>query len=149
MKATDVLRKAHERFRALFAEHVGSGRDKKREIFRAIKEELEIHTRIEEELFYPAVVRVRSNEARAIVRDGLQEHQIVEGLLAEIDQMDPRDARYDERVDALRDNVERHLRDEEERIFAQALSHLSEARLEKIGSDMEARKRKLRGLAVG
>ena len=149
MKATDVLRKAHERFRALFAQHVGSGPDKKREIFRAIKEELEIHTRIEEELFYPAVVRVRSNEARAIVRDGLQEHQIVEGLLAEIDQMDARDARYDERVDALRDNVERHLRDEEERIFAQALSHLSEARLEKIGSDMEARKRKLRGLAVG
>ena len=149
MKATDVLRKAHERFRALFAEHVGSGRDKKREIFRAIKEELEIHTRIEEELFYPAVVRVRSNDARAIVRDGLQEHQMVEGLLAEIDQMDARDARYDERVDALRENVERHLRDEEERIFAQASSHLSEARLEKIGSDMEARKRKLRGLAAG
>ena len=144
MKATDVLRKAHERFRALFAEYAGSGPDKKREVFRAIKDELEIHTRIEEELFYPAVVRVRSIEARATVRDGLQEHQIVEGLLAEIDQMDSLDAQYDQRVDALRDNVERHLRDEEERIFAQASSHLSEARLEKIGSDMEARKRKLR-----
>ena len=149
MKATDVLRKAHERFRALFAELFGSGPDKKRGIFRTIKEELEIHARIEEELFYPAVVRVRSNEARAMVRNGLQEHQITEGLLAEIDQMDARDERYDERVSALRDNVERHLRDEEERIFAQAVSHLSEARLEKIGSDMEARKRKLREPSSG
>ena len=145
MKATDVLRRAHGHFRALFAEHVGSRPDKKREIFRAIKDELEVHTRIEEELFYPAVVRVRSNEARAIVREGLEEHQIVEGLLAEIDQMDVADEGYDQRIENLRESVERHLRDEEERIFAQASSHLSEARLEKIGSDMEARKRILRG----
>ena len=144
MKATDVLRQAHERFRALFAEYLGSGPDRKREIFRTIKEELEIHARVEEELFYSAVIRVRSQEARAVVRHGLEEHQILEGLLAEIEQMDTRDQRYDERFKALRENVERHLRDEEESIFAQALSHFSEARLEKIGSDMEARKKKLR-----
>jgi hemerythrin-like domain-containing protein len=149
MKATDVLRKAHERFRALFAEHIGSGREKKREVFRALKEELQIHARIEEELFYPAVVRVRSSEARSIVRRGLQEHQILEGLLAEIEQMDAGDERYDDRIIELRENVERHVRDEEERIFTQALSHLSEARLEKIGSDMEARKRKLLEATAG
>jgi len=102
MKATDVLRRAHGHFRALFAEHVGSRPDKKREIFRAIKDELEVHTRIEEEFFYPAVVRVRSNEARAIVREGLEEHQIVEGLLAEIDQMDVADEGYDQLKHALR-----------------------------------------------
>jgi iron-sulfur cluster repair protein YtfE (RIC family) len=146
LKATDVLRKAHERFRALFAEYLHSAPDKKREIFRTIKEELEIHARVEEELFYPAVVRVRSEEARAIVRNGLEEHQITEGLLAEIEQMDTLDQRYDERVKALQECVERHLRDEEERIFAQALSHMSEARLEKIGSDME---KKLRGPSSG
>jgi iron-sulfur cluster repair protein YtfE (RIC family) len=149
MKATDVLRSAHEQFRHLFAEYQGAPPARKREIFRSIKGELEIHTRIEEELFYPAVVRVRSDEARAIVRDGLEEHQTLEGLLAEIDQMDTADQGYDERITALRENVERHLRDEEERIFAQALSHLSEARLEKIGSDMEARKKKLRGTGSG
>jgi iron-sulfur cluster repair protein YtfE (RIC family) len=149
MKATDVLRQAHERFRALFADHFGSGPEKKREIFRALKEELEIHARIEEELFYPAVVRVRSDEARAIVRNGLQEHQILEGLLAEINQMDPVDERYDERIKDLRENVERHLHDEEDRIFAQASSHLSESRLEKIGSDMESRRRKLLGSSSG
>jgi len=145
MKATDVLKAAHEYFRKLFAEHHGSDPDKKRAIFRTIKKELEIHARIEEELFYPAVVKVRSGEARAIVRDSLEEHQILEGLLAEIDQMDAKDDRYDERITALRESVERHLRDEEERIFAQALGHLSEARLEKIGSDMQARKLRLRG----
>jgi iron-sulfur cluster repair protein YtfE (RIC family) len=144
MKATDVLRRAHERFRTLFAEHAGASPDRKRDVFRAMKEELELHARLEEELFYPAVVRVRSNEARAVVRNGLEEHQILEGLLAEIDQMDTGDQGYDERVTALRENVEHHFRDEEERIFTQALSHLSEARLEKIGSDMEARKKKLR-----
>jgi hemerythrin superfamily protein len=149
MKATDLLRAAHERFRALFAEYLGSAREQKREIFRKIKEELQLHARIEEELFYPAVVRVRSSEARSVVRDGLEEHQILEGLLAEIDQMDAGDERYDERIRNLKENVERHLHDEEERIFTQALSHLSEARLEKIGHDMEARKRKLKGVPSG
>jgi len=144
MKATDVLRTAHELFRKLFSEHRGSAPNKKREIFRTLKRELEIHAKIEEELFYPAVVRLRSSEARAIVRHGLEEHQILEGLLAEIDQMDEKDQSYDDRMVALRDNLERHLRDEEDRIFVQALSHLSEARLEKIGSDMQARKEKLR-----
>jgi hemerythrin-like domain-containing protein len=143
MKATEVLRGAHELFRRLFAEHGDSSPDKKREIFRALKKQIEIHARIEEELFYPAVVKLRSGEARAIVRDGLEEHQALEGLLAEIDQMDADDQLYDERIAALRDSVERHLRDEEDRIFTQALSHLSEARLEKIGSDMQARKEKL------
>jgi len=143
MKATELLRNAHGLFRRLFAEHLGSSPDKKREIFRTLKREMEIHARIEEELFYPAVVRLRSGEARAIVRDGLEEHQILEGLLAEIDQMDAKDEGYDERITALRESLERHLHDEEDRIFAQAVSHLSEARLEKIGSDMQARKEKL------
>lgn len=145
MKATDVLKSAHELFRTLFTEHRGSSPDKKREIFRTLKRELEIHARIEEELFYPAVVRLRSSEARRIVRDGLEKHQLLEGLLAEIDQMDAKDQDYDDRMANLRDNLERHLRDEEDRIFAQASSHLSEARLEKIGSDMQARKQKLYG----
>ena len=149
MKATDLLRNAHELFRALFAEYPGASPARKREIFRAIKEELEIHARIEEELFYPAVVRVRSDEARATVRNGLEVHQTLEGLLAQMDQMDTGDQGYDERMSALRENVERHLRNEEERIFTQAVSHLSEARLEKIGSDMEARKKKLRGPGSG
>ncbi len=144
MKVTEVLRQAHQRLRALFTEYLGSGLDRKREIFRTLKEELQIHARVEEEFFYPAVVRVRSQEARAVVRNGLEEHQILEGLIAEIEQMDAGDQGYDERFAALQENVERHLRDEEERIFAQAVSHLSEARLEKIGSDMEARKKKLR-----
>ena len=143
MKATELLRNAHALFRRLVAEHRGSSPEKKREIFRTLKKELEIHAKVEEELFYPAVVKLRSGEARAIVRNGLEEHQALEGLLAEIDQMDVMDERYDERIAALRDSLERHLRDEEERIFTQALSHLSEARLEKIGSDMEARRDKL------
>ena len=149
MKATDVLRSAHELFRRLFSEYHEAPPARKREIFRTIKNEWEIHARIEEELFYPAVVKVRSGEARAVVRNGLEEHQILEGLLAEIDQMDARDDRYEDRMSALRESVERLLRDEEDRIFAQALSHLSEARLEKIGTDMEARQKKLRGPTSG
>jgi hemerythrin-like domain-containing protein len=143
MKATELLRNAHALFRRLVAEHRGSSPERKREIFRTLKKELEIHAKVEEELFYPAVVKLRSGEARAVVRNGLEEHQALEGLLAEIDQMDVKDERYDERIAVLRDSLERHLRDEEERIFTQALSHLSEARLEKIGSDMEARRDKL------
>ena len=90
--------------------------------------------------FYPAVMKVRSEPAREAVRDALEDHHVMDGLLAELDQLEPEDASHADKMRALRENVERHIEEEEDAMFAQARIHLTDERLERLGRDMEALK---------
>ena len=144
MDATTLLRNDHRAVDVLFSKLADTGASdvhERRLIFRAIKSELEAHSRVEEEVFYPAVMRLRSREARETVRAALEEHQALDGLLAEIDQMEPDDPQFAARVTALRLRVERHVVAEEGALFSEARIHLTDERLEARGRQMEARKR--------
>ena len=118
-------------------------------VFRLIKSELEAHARIEEDVFYPAVMRLRSARARESVRAALEDHQVIDGILAEIDQMEPDDPRFAARVSALRQSVERHVVTEEGALFAEARIHLTDERLETLGRQMEKRRREFVARGLG
>src|SRR3984957_19479328 len=57
---------------------------KKAELFAQIKAALEVHATIEEEIFYPAVKKARSEHVKDEVREGYEEHKQIESLLAQI-----------------------------------------------------------------
>jgi hemerythrin superfamily protein len=138
MEATALLKRDHDAVRELFrafVEAVGDG-EARRGLFRAIRQALQTQSRIEEQVFYPAVMRVRAEPAREAVREALEDHHLVDGLIAELDQLDADDAGYFEKVRALQESVERHLEDEERSMFAQARIHLTDERLERLGRDM-------------
>jgi hypothetical protein len=99
---------------------------------------LRIHAWMEEQVFYPAVMRVRSHEARDCVRAALEEHHHLDGLVAELDGLEPDDARYGDTVRTLRESLARHLEAEEGRLFREARIHLTDERLARLGRDMEA-----------
>jgi hemerythrin superfamily protein len=144
MDATTLLRNDHEAVDRLFTQLVGTAPSDvagRRMVFRLIKTELEAHSRVEEDVFYPAVMRLRSAQARESVRSALEDHQVIDGILAEIDQMEPEDPRFTARVAALRQSVERHVVAEEGALFAEARIHLTDERLETLGRQMEARRR--------
>lgn len=147
MDATALLRNDHMTVSRLFAQLAETGAGDvhyRRLIFRLIKSELETHSRMEEEVFYPAVMRLRSPQARESVRAALEEHQALDGLLAEIDQLEPDDPTFTARVAALRLSVDRHVLSEEEALFAEARIHLTDERLETLGRQMEERRRERR-----
>jgi hemerythrin superfamily protein len=144
MDATTMLTNDHKAVETLFTRLLDtrtSDVHERRLIFRAIKSELEAHSRVEEEVFYPAVMRLRSREARETVRAALEEHQALDGLLAEIDQLEPDDPQFATRVAALRQSVARHVTAEEGALFSEARIHLTDERLEALGRQMERRKR--------
>jgi len=144
MDATALLRNDHMTVTRLFAQLAETGAGDvhyRRLIFRLIKSELETHSRMEEEVFYPAVMRLRSPQARESVRAALEEHQALDGLLAEIDQLEPDDPAFTARIAALRQSVDRHVLSEEEALFAEARIHLTDERLEALGRQMEERRR--------
>jgi hemerythrin superfamily protein len=147
MDATMLLKRDHETVRELFRafDEAGTDTDARRSLFRHIRQELQTHSRVEEHVFYPAVMRLRAEPAREAVRDALEDHHIVDGLLAELDQLDPEDARYGEKMRTLQQSVERHITSEEDALFAQARIHLTDERLERLGRDMAVLRESLGG----
>ena len=149
MDATILLKNYHDAVRELFRAFAqAGGSDARRTLYRSIRHELQTHSRVEEQVFYPAVMRVRAEPAREAVRDALEDHHVVDGLMAEIDQLEPEDARYREKMRALQESVERHIEDEEQALFAQARIHLTDERLERLGRDMASLRESLVGEPV-
>ena len=142
MDATTLLKNDHDLVRRLFRAYADQHSDAvtRRSLYKAIRQQLQAHSRLEEQVFYPAVIKVRSEPAREAVRDALEDHHVMDGLLAELDQLEPEDASHADKMRALRENVERHIEEEEDAMFAQARIHLTDERLERLGRDMEALK---------
>src|ERR1700722_5193795 len=116
---------------------------KKAELFAQIKAALEVHATIEEEIFYPAVKKARSEQVKDEVREGYEEHKQIKSLLAQISSITPSDETYDMKVKVLKEDVEHHVKDEEGEMFPDAKKFLGEKRLMELGSQLEDRKGEL------
>ena len=139
MDALQLLIADHNRVRGLFKRFEaaeGENDAQAAKLAAMIFEELQVHTKIEEEVFYPAVMKLRSAWAKEAVREALEEHQAVDSIVAELDQMEPEDGQYDAKVHGLRASVQHHLGEEERAMFVEARNHLTDDRLQALGRRM-------------
>jgi iron-sulfur cluster repair protein YtfE (RIC family) len=140
LDATSVLAHDHEHLRRLLEELAAATAerafDRKKAIFRALKAALHVHARREEDVFYPAVMKLRSAAAREQVKEALEEYQAVDSIVAEIDQMEPDEGEYDAKIEGLRASIEHHIGEEERALFAEARNHLTDDRLQALGRQM-------------
>jgi iron-sulfur cluster repair protein YtfE (RIC family) len=138
MKATDVLERDHETLRALFVEHERAAlhAERRRELFKQIRQELRKHSLDEERIYFPALLRSRSRTTRQLVRAGLEWHHAVDELLARIDDLDSEEEAFAEVLASLRRKIDQHI--EAEAALADAGRHLSNRALEHLGSEMQA-----------
>jgi iron-sulfur cluster repair protein YtfE (RIC family) len=152
MDATTLLKQDHDKVRSLLKrfEAAGDGAQRqKQELFEEIRTELEIHSAIEEEIFYPAVKALRTEEAEEIVDESMEEHAIVKRLLDELAATDADDETFDAKMKVLKENVEHHADEEEDEMFPEAKSGLEGRTLEELGRKMEQRKEALKSQLVG
>jgi hemerythrin superfamily protein len=111
--------------------------------FSQIKDALEVHATIEEEIFYPAVKKARSEHVKDEVREAYEEHKQIKTLLAEIASITPDDETYDMKMKVLKEDVEHHVKEEEGEMFPDAQKFLGETRLLELGTELQARKQQL------
>jgi hemerythrin superfamily protein len=116
----------------------------KQNIFNEIKGALEVHATIEEELFYPAVKKARSEHVKDEVREAYEEHKQIKTLLAQISSITAADETYDMKIKVLKEDVEHHVKEEEDEMFPDAKKFLGETRLVELGAQLEARKQQLK-----
>jgi hemerythrin superfamily protein len=146
MDATELLIKDHEKVQELFAQFVRSREDaqKKVTLFEEIKDELQMHTKVEEEIFYPAVEELPIERAKDDIERSLQDHEEVDALLDELQSLSPDDADFDGKMSELMDAVRSHIQLEQEEVFKVARAGLGEEKLEEMGREMEEFKQSMR-----
>ncbi|MDP3659554.1 hemerythrin domain-containing protein [Phenylobacterium sp.] len=139
--AITLLKADHREVDAWFDEYEQLEADaEKLALFNKIALALKVHTRIEEEIFYP--------EERGAVEDDMLdeayvEHDGAKKLIAEIEAMKPSDEYYDAKVKVLGEYIKHHVKEEEQPggIFAQAKK--GDEDLDAMGERMKARKQEL------
>lgn len=115
--AIEMLEQDHRKVEALFAEFEDS--DDKREqrrIARQICAELDVHARLEEQLFYPEA-KQEVKDVKSDINEGIVEHQAVKRLVLEISRMSAGDEFFEPKVTVLKEFVEHHVKEEENEIF--------------------------------
>jgi hemerythrin-like domain-containing protein len=138
MKATDLLKKQHRSVKALFkkVEKTEDGRQR-RQLMEQIASELMMHTKIEEEIFYPAVREVGTSKAEEMVDEAFEEHHVVDLVLAELPKVDPEDERFHAKMTVLSELVEHHVEEEEEEMFPMAEKKLGKERMQALAGQMQ------------
>lgn len=138
MDALELLEQDHAKVKKLFEQAEDADQKEQRAIFTQIKTELEVHTYIEETVFYPAMQQYK--ELKDMVAESLEEHNKVKTLLNEMEGMSGGED-FQDKLEELIDNVEHHAEDEEEsKMFPKVRELVSAAELDKLGAQLQAAK---------
>jgi hypothetical protein len=81
MDPFELLKKGHETVADLFKRIESASGKAKLGVFKQIKSELDLHTHIEETIFYPALEK--ANETRDLTLEAYEEHTVVKDLLGQ------------------------------------------------------------------
>ena len=115
-------------------------------VIEEIRNELEVHARLEEEIFYPAVRQALKD--REMVDEALHEHNEVREAVDELAAMDQDDEDYAAKLDDLKSKVQHHVKEEEGEMFPQAREVLTQQQLTQLGTQMRSRKGQLKSELV-
>jgi hemerythrin superfamily protein len=103
---------------------------------RSVQRSLTRHASAEEEIFYPAV-RKAVKEGGDLVDEATVEHASAKDLIAQIQQMSAEDDLFDAKVKVLSEQIEHHVKEEEEEMFPKARK--SSLDLAALGEQIAAR----------
>lgn len=142
-RATDILRADHEAVAALFDQYrdaLDADGSNRGPIVQQICIQLEMHTDIEESIFYPAV----RQEADDLVEESLREHADIAECIDLLRDMRPDDADFDSTMLRMMELVEAHVAVEEEELFPPVEERMP-GTLERMTADILQRKEELAG----
>jgi len=143
MDAFTLLKADHRKVAELFESLEAASGKRKLSIFEQIKTELELHTHIEEKIFYPALEKPA--ETHDLTLEAYEEHDVVKKLLREMSGARTADDEWQAQAKVLQEAVEHHVDEEENELFDKAKDALGEEEIEELGERLEAEKARRQG----
>jgi hemerythrin superfamily protein len=149
MNAFTLLKADHKKVAGILEkidETTERGVKTREELFTQLKTELDIHTRIEETIFYPALKD--ADETRDITLEAFEEHKVVKTLLGELESLGKDKEEWTAKFTVLKENIEHHVEEEEGEMFPKARKVLGEDGAETLGTRMEKAKNEQKAAAA-
>jgi hemerythrin superfamily protein len=142
--AVRLLRQDHKEVDQMFEEYetLRSGHTK-RVLIDKICLALEVHTQIEEEIFYPAVREALGEED--LLDEAKVEHDSAKDLIAQIRSGTPGDDLFDAKVKVLGEYIRHHVKEEQTELFPRV--NKSSMDVAGLGARLLARKEELMAMA--
>lgn len=143
--AIAMLKDDHEKVRGLLEQLEKATGTRRASLLAKINKELQIHTTIEEEIFYPAYREAaRKKDEQVMVYEAVEEHQVVKDYLPGSGDGDNNEE-LKAKAKVLKELVEHHADEEESDMFPSARKLLGRDELRELGARMQARKKELGG----
>ena len=140
MNAIQLLKDDHRKVERLFqkvkADQEG---EQHQELFEQIKAELEVHTHIEETIFYPKLKEEK--ELEDIVLEGIEEHHQAKMFLRELSNLKEDSEKFEPKLKVLMEDITHHVQEEEGEMFPKVEKVISKTELEELGKQMEEEKK--------
>jgi hemerythrin superfamily protein len=105
-----------------------------------------LHEELEETHFYP---KLKEEEAaKDIILESYQEHHVLDLLIEEINALGPDDETWEPKIKVLQENVEHHIKEEQEELFPKVRKIWSTEQRAEIGRAMlQMKEQRSRGTA--
>jgi hypothetical protein len=136
------LHKDHQEVKSIFKQLIKHEESSKRkELCAELQEELIPHMKAEEKAVYPELMDKKTSKEHAL--EGLEEHHAAEMVLKELLSIDPGDERFKAKATVLKEMIEHHIKEEEDKIFDD-LESKNKGELDQIYSRFEEEKEQLK-----
>ena len=140
MNAIELLKADHKVVDRLFQKvKADKEGEKHRELFEQIKTELEVHTHIEETIFYPKLKEEK--ELEDIVLEGIEEHHQAKIFLRELSNLVDDSEKFEPKLKVLMEDITHHVQEEEGKMFPKVEEIFDAATLNELGAQMDAEKK--------
>jgi hemerythrin-like domain-containing protein len=138
--AITLLTEDHQRVRELLGEMEETTEravSKREELLATIEQELEIHTKIEEDIFYPAFRdAAKKKDDKDLYYEALEEHHVVDMVMPEIKKTKADSDEFGAKAKVLKDLVEHHAGEEEKEMFPRAKKLMDREQLLDLGQQL-------------
>ena len=142
--ALTLLKEDHDKVRELLTKLEESEGKSRLATLKTIEQELKVHTKIEEDIFYPAFREAAEKEEDTeLYFEALEEHHVVDLVLPEIMETDPNAGEFAAKAKVLKDLVEHHAEEEEKEMFPRAKKLMEKDQLLDLGQQLAEAKQAL------
>lgn len=145
--AINLLKEDHSRLRGLLQkleQTTERGVKVRESLVDQIEIEIKVHSKIEEEIFYPAYkAAARKKDDREMFYEATEEHHVVDMVLPELKATDPKSEQFGAKAKVLKELIEHHAEEEETEMFRAARRLMKSAELNEVGAAMAKRKESL------
>jgi iron-sulfur cluster repair protein YtfE (RIC family) len=141
MNAIELLKEDHDRVDKLFQTVKANEDADHRDTFAKIKAELDVHTHIEETIFYPKLKAEGDEELKKIVLEGVEEHHQAKMFLRELASLVEDSEKFQPKLKVLMEDIGHHVQEEEGQMFPMVEEQFDEYTLQMLGQEMEKEKK--------